>query len=278
MGNSKESITEVQLADIEYLKQRQLIKPLTEKQEEKLARLLKRRDDTIAGTLNKGCLSYLLYIYQRRRYGNVYKLKTEVPAALQLRNGTVSEPNSVQLLSEYYQRPFYRDTRKVTNDFLRGQTDVINTPLIEDATEIVDVKSILSVSDFLKMVGAPVRKSDYYEMQGYLGITGIEDGMICYCLPDIPADIVQQQWDIMFREMCPDGIVTNNFETNWALAESSMRRDGISISERVISHRIKRDEKIISNIYEKVDICRAWLNEFHGQHEQIIANGRQNYT
>ena len=48
-----------------------------------------------------------------------------------------------------------------------------------------------------------------------------------------------------------------------------MTFDEIPEKERIIGFKVDRDDKVIEEIYKKVDQCREWLVEFEKNHMNI---------
>lgn len=276
MAVSQEIISDKQLEELGRLEAKMITKPLTQLQQEKYEKLVAKRDNPNPEKVSSGCKNYLKFIYQVKRYGTPFRLRGG-DGMDTLTEGIKSEGNSLSLMQEFYKRQFYKDKRKISNKFLHGKIDIMDGETLIDAKEILEIKSILNLTDFIGKIGQPPKGSDALQMQGYLAIADKEVGRVVYCLPQYPEETIEYQKELLFAEMCPSGEEDDRFRKAWTFAENSMRRKSMPLSERIISHKIVRDEDLIDSIYEKVDICRDWLTAFYQQHKQLISDGKENY-
>ena len=111
-------------------------------------------------------------------------------------------------------------------------------------------------------------------MQGYMAVTGKPFGEVFRVLSDFTEDDIEKQKDKLVRELCPDGVLTEEFEEEWYMTENAMRFSNIPEEERITYFHTERDEKIIDKIYEKVEFCREWLSEFEAKHINKVAGQR----
>ena len=153
MTNSRATISESGLKELAAIEKRQVKgKNLTEKQEKNLPRLLHQRENAANGgiILSVTTEKCLKSIYLRERYGDRYKLlsnepKTGVP---QMVRGVKTENQGLLLFSEIDGRPYYQYKKTIENDYLSGRLDIIDSPQLETATKILDIKSSGNIEQF----------------------------------------------------------------------------------------------------------------------------------
>lgn len=269
MSEPKGALTDLMFQELEKLKGKEERTPA---QELKRIELQFRMDNYDPTALSKGCMMYLMFIYQYLKYGKQYHIKGK-GISPSLIKGSRVEKSSVDLIKRVTGENLYRYKSKVGNDYLKGQMDVINARTLPEANKIVEVKNPFSQFNFMKVVAAKeVLRYDSFQMQGYFAATGKEQGDIYYCLSDFTEDVIEEQKIQMIQLLCPDGVVTPQFTEEWAMAENSMRFGHIPDEERVVMYKVERDDKIIAKIYEKVEFCREWLAEFEAKHLKRIAD------
>lgn len=269
MSEPSGAMTDRMFEEFEYLKG----KPdLTQKQEVKLIDLKFRFENYDPTALSNGCKMYLMFLYQYLKYGRQYEIKGK-KGIIHMTKGNRVEKSSLDLIKRVTGQHLFRYKQSLKNDFLKGQLDVINSKHIEDADKIIDLKNPFSQFNFMKVAGAKeIPRKDNFQMQGYFSMTGKDYGEVYYCLSDFTEDVIEEQRDQMIKVLCPDGIITEQFEDEWAMAENSMRFGHIPDEDRLIMYPVERDNKIIEKIYEKVEFCREWLAEFERKHLKRIAD------
>lgn len=276
MSNSKATLSETGSTKLDKLQSKQIRGvELSEKEEKDFKTLIKQREKSDRGgiVLSVGTETLLKGIYIKERYGNRYSLIKEekgdgVP---QMVRGIKTERDAVDLLSEIDNAKYYIYKKQIENDYLVGKLDVIDKPTIERATKIFDIKSASSILDFFDKIDTHFTKSNILQMQGYFAITGIDYGEIVHCLVGEPKSVIEEQEQLLFNKMCPDGIKTDKFIKAWRVAKDNMLFNDIPKRDRLKSKIIQRDDAMIELIYETIIECRNWLQSYHEIHESFTS-------
>ncbi|MBK7377371.1 MAG: hypothetical protein IPJ02_18005 [Chitinophagaceae bacterium] len=269
MSEPKGALTDKMFTRLEYLKSRP---ELTEIMNLERIELQFRMDNYDPTALSKGCMNYLMFIYQYLKYGKqVYHIRKSKRQVTAMNRGSTMEKTSFEIIKRVTGQNLFRHKTHLSNDFLKGQLDVIDGQTLKKAKKIIDVKTSYSQFDFMKCVNSDVVRSYNFQMHGYFAITGKEYGEVYHVLPDFTEDVIQENKDKMMELLCPDGVITDEFMEEWQYAEDNMRFSHIPDEDRIIMYPIERDEKIIGKIYEKVEFCRGWLAKFEEKHLAKIA-------
>ena len=165
--------------------------------------------------------------------------------------GNAVEDDSILLVNDVLDVKFiYKNEEYFENDFITGTPDV-NT---EDV--LLDVKSSWDATTFPFFETEIPTKDYYYQLQGYMWLTGKQEAMLCYCLVDTPELMVE------------DEIRRTHWKLN-LMEESLDLRDEIQ-KKHIFSHipknrRVKvfyvqKDEAVIERIKEQVELCREYYN------------------
>jgi len=268
-GSSKDTITIKQLQELDRLLYKDT--PLTELQNEKVDHLIAKRNGLLEPHLSAMAKRYLMTRYSRYRYGKRYKIRHIAEMKFsQLTKGTMVESTAVKLLSEIDGVDYFRVKTCVKNDYLFGYLDMLDAPTVDQASRIIEIKNSFDIASFMLKVGQPLSKSIWYQMQGYLAITDKDIGEVAFCLCDFPDYMINEQREIIFKAMCPDGVETDDFIRYWTTAEKSMRFEDIPAKQRVFSYIVHRDEVAIKKIKERVLYCRSWLQKWAEQYNGFI--------
>jgi hypothetical protein len=270
MAPSKEGITEKQLAELDYLYQKEgLGMELTPRQKAEKEKYEAKRDASSGIGLSAGCRKYLKYLYAKERYGIRYRLlgKQEV---VQMTKGIKTENQAIDLLAQVDGRPYYRYKKPISNKYLTAKLDILSAPSVKKSDRILDVKSCYDHRTFMARVDGNLSDADRYQMQGYLAITGKEVGEVVYCLVGPPNDVLQEQYQLLQAKICRGGPITEEFLHEWKKAEDSMLFRDIPPEERLIAREVERDDILIEQFYERITRCRNWLTNYDLSYSETI--------
>lgn len=253
------TLTENQEAEIERLSS---LPKITEKQQETLNKLIAKRD--APPELSDTAKTYLKEVYMLHKYG-----KETVGGSERSRytiKGRSVEDESIAMLSRVDNSQYSKNEQRFTNEYLTGEPDIIVNDESGLPYKIIDIKSSWDGTSLLSNIGKPLNLLYYWQVNGYMALTGAKEAEVCYCLVNMPEEIINGEKNRIFRTMNP--ATEENIEYKKVINRlvNNMTFDEIPIKERVVRFKIQRDETIIQNIYERVNQCRNWLTEFEKIH------------
>jgi len=169
-----------------------------------------------------------------------------------LEKGLVMEPESIQLYSDNIGKSLTKNDTRYTNKYLSGEPDIVSGDLL------VDIKTSWNASTFpLCETVAP--KNYYWQLQGYMELTGISKSKLVYCLVNTPYNLIERElWDIR-NEI---GII----DLSEDIIDSVTKKhtfDDIDVSLRIKEIEVLKDEESIEILYERIGHCRNYLNELY---------------
>jgi len=165
--------------------------------------------------------------------------------------GNEVENESINLVNEVLDVGFiYKNEEHFSNDWMTGTPDV-NTDTI-----LLDVKSSWDATTFPFFATEIPTKDYYYQLQGYMELTGKTESLLCYCLVNTPEEMVEDEvrrahWN------------ANLLEESLDLRDEVQRRhnfDHIPDNRRVKVFKVEKDEQVIEAIKERVELCREYYN------------------
>lgn len=258
-------LTEKQASEIERLLS---LPQLTEKQEETLRLLVAKRD--APPELSDTAKSYLREIYMLHKYG-----KETVGGSERSKytiKGNSVEDNSIKLLSRLHNTLYLKNIDNFRNEYLSGTPDIVVKNEEEIAEKIIDIKSSWDGASLLSNLGSPLNQHYYYQVQGYMALTGAASAEVCYCLVSMPDEIINGEKKRIWYIMNPATEENLEYKRVIQRLEDNMTFDEIPEKERIIGFKVDRDDLLINKIYEKVDQCRNWLKEFEKMHVTVNDN------
>lgn len=165
--------------------------------------------------------------------------------------GNEVENLSIALVNEVLNYKFiYKNDEHFSNDWVTGTPDV-NTDEV-----LIDVKSSWDASTFPFFETELPNKDYYYQLQGYMWLTGKIESVLAYCLIDTPLEMVE---DEVRRAHWKLHLIEENTELRNEI-ESKHKFSHIPNNRRVKYWFVQRDEQVIEQIKERVELCREYYN------------------
>jgi len=165
--------------------------------------------------------------------------------------GNEVENESINLVNEVLDVGFiYKNEESFENDWITGTPDV-NTDEV-----LLDVKSSWDGTTFPFFETEIPTKDYFYQLQGYMWLTGKQQSLLCYCLVDTPADMVASEVRRTHYNL-------NKIEEDLELTkeiESKHLFSHIPKNRRVKVFYVQKDESVIERIKEQVELCREYYN------------------
>lgn len=165
--------------------------------------------------------------------------------------GNMVEEDSLTLYSRHKKKFFKKNTETLSNDFIVGTPDIITD-------KIIDIKSSWDIYTFFRNKFGKINKMYYWQLQGYMALTGLEKATLAYCLIDTPDILINDEKRKLSYKM---GIIDSSpdYELACLELEKAMTFSDIPMDDRIIEINIERNEEDINSLYEKVKLCREYL-------------------
>jgi hypothetical protein len=168
--------------------------------------------------------------------------------------GNLVEDESIKLASEVLELGFIlKNDEHFSNEWVTG------TPDVNTASLILDVKSSWDATTFPFFATEIPTKDYYYQLQGYLWLTNKTKALLVYCLVNTPLDMVQDEirrahWN------------AHLLEEDLNLIDEVQKRhnfDHIPDNRRVKVFEVERDDEVIEQIKERVELCREYYETLY---------------
>lgn len=212
--------------------------------------------------LSETCRGHLADLFVSTRYNrrtdntNKYTLK-----------GNLVEEDSMTLYSLFKKRPFFKNKERLENEWVIGSPDIIH------GDTIIDIKSSWDIFTFFRNKDSDkLNKNYYWQMQGYMALTGATRAVLAYCLVNTPDSIITDEKRRLFYRMNAATEDNKDYQAACEELERLMIYDDIPQPERVIEIEILRDDKAIDSVYSRVDVCRQYMADKYGHYPLLIAH------
>jgi hypothetical protein len=191
--------------------------------------------------------TYIKELVLEHKYG----IKKEINSRY-LDKGNQVEDMAIELAEQALDLGFvFKNELYFENDHLTGTPDIITDTLI------VDVKSSWNGTTFPMFEDELPNKDYYWQLQGYMELTGKHNAIVAYCLVDTPEDIVLDEirrvaW--AKKELEPSEETENDVRSQHEFSH-------IPKDKRVKAFLVEKDEHAIWQIKERVEQCREYYTE-----------------
>ena len=213
--------------------------------------------DKEAGLLSKTAQRHLLEVYIAEKYGRKKDIQTK-----QMKKGIEVEDESIELLNQYLNKDYSKNTQRFSNEFITGLPDVVAL----SPNTVVDIKSSYDLWTFLGNLPDKLDNLYYWQLQSYMWLTGSEKAYIAYCLVNTPFGIIEQEKRYLLNKMDVISEESPEYVQEATKLEFNMTFDDISVNERVLIFPVERNEDDILRIQYKVEKAREYLSEIEETH------------
>ena len=166
--------------------------------------------------------------------------------------GNEVEEKSIELTEDVLGFEFLiKNEEYFENDWVKGTPDIITTSLV------IDCKSSWSGDTFPFFETELPNKDYYYQVMGYMWLTGKKNALISYCLINTPEEIVNDEirrtawgkYEIEpSEETIRDVVALHSF-------------DHIPKDRRVKAFHVEYNEGVVNEMKTRIEHCRTYFNE-----------------
>lgn len=175
------------------------------------------------GQLSKTTLSYVDEWLKEQIYGRRKDIINKY-----LSKGNIVEDESIDFLASVKDYGFLmKNEEHFENDFLTGTPDVITKD------EVIDLKNSWDCFTFPLFAKELPNKDYYWQLQGYMALTGLSKAKLVYTLMNTPEELGSDNYD------------------------------NIDVKYRIKTFEIERDEEAIESIYKRVTEIRDYINKLN---------------
>jgi hypothetical protein len=202
----------------------------------------KSKTEMISETTKK----YLIEVYAYLKYGRRADIVNKY-----VQKGLAVEEDSITLYSRITGDLFLKNEETMQNEFIKGTPDLKTDP-------IIDIKSSWDIFTFLKAKNSPLDKGYYWQLQGYMWLTGTLNAKLAYCLVNTPEQLINDQK----RKFMWNANMIDESELSVAAFEEIERNgvyDDIPMSERLHTFDIAFNPEDIERLKQRIIDCRLYM-------------------
>jgi hypothetical protein len=216
----------------------------------------KLKADKEAGNLSETTKSYLVDHYVKEKYGRENDITSKY-----LTKGLMVEEDSITLYSRVKKTFFSKNEERLSNEYITGVPDLYTGANILDTEVIIDLKSSWDIFTFFRTQTKEVNSDYYYQLQGYMCLTGARVAKLAYCLINTPEMLITDEKRKLLYKMNVTTDENPEFLEACDKIDKAMTYDDLPLNKKVIEFTIPRDEAAIDKIKTKVLKAREYLNQ-----------------
>lgn len=221
------------------------------------------KTDKEAGNLSETAKTHLIDVFVSNKYGR----NTDVSNKY-IQKGLLVEEDSITLFSRVTKKFYLKNEVSLSNDFIKGTPDLFEGESIKKANHIIDIKSSYDIFTFFRNLNNDLNNLYWWQVQGYMDLTGADVATVAYCLVDTPEVIINDEKRRLLWKM---GVATED-NSDYINACEELDRlltyKDIPIEERLIEFVVERDQEAIDKMHNKVIKGRAYLKEIESNMPQ----------
>ncbi len=214
--------------------------------------------------LSKGCRTFLAGVYAFEKYGKCSVSKDI--GSRETEKGKEVEVDSLQLVSFLDDKSLKKNEERVVDNWFSGHPDAYEGESILQATIIHDVKSPWDIETFLSYLGKKLPAIYYWQMQGYMALTGAQRAEVHFCLITTPMRFIEDAARAVLRNKNVIDEHLPEYEAMQDEVVKNMSFDDIPATERRIKVVVERNEDDIEKARGQVELCREYLANFETMH------------
>lgn len=235
----------------------------------KVAELEPIKDDE---PLPQTAKSYLKKYYAYLKYG---KWSAALDKGNKYTNkGKLAEGDSIALLSFLDKKELTKNEERLENEYLTGVPDILVRDSELRVIYIYDAKTSWDVETFFDNLDKDLNPLYWWQVQGYMALTGCDVSEVSYCLVNTPEVLLEGEKYALLRRF---DVVTEEdptFKKAYKELLNNMIFDDMPIESRRLKFLVERDEEAIQKIYKRVAKCREYLDRLQEMHAKGVFNAK----
>lgn len=199
------------------------------------------------GELSESTKTYLRDIYIKEVFG---REKPNISTGA-TKKGTMVESDSLDLVQKVTGQTYFKNNKRLENDFIKGTPDVICKDDL-----VIDIKSNWDIWTFASVDYKKARTNYYYQVLGYMWLTGKSQGELDYCLVNTPEELISKE--LYKLSFSIPGLLEGGIEIENELRKNYIY-DDIDGKIRLKKFIFDRSEEDIETLMRQIIIAREYL-------------------
>lgn len=201
-------------------------------------------DGKAKGTMGKTGETYL----KKWMLEQIYNRRIDVTSKY-MEKGQIMEDESIDFISAMIKiKGLIKNETHFEDDFMTGTPDLI----LSD--KIIDVKNVWSFATFPYFDKTCPNNDYYWQLQGYMHLTGKNAAQLIYVLSDTPLHLIEKE---CYWHCQKNGLINEEELPEWI---AKMTYSDVLPDDKIRVFDIERNQDDIDRIIERVKVCREFIN------------------
>lgn len=167
--------------------------------------------------------------------------------------GIACEPDSMDLVQKVTGLTYFKNKETLENEFITGTPDIIDG--VDAAKIVIDIKTSWSMATYQDATEDKAYKDYYYQLLGYMWLTGAPAAKLMYCLVNTPEEIMNDEMYRMsfkIKGLGTDPAVDAEVKKNFIF-------DDVPNNDKLKIYPLAFDEADLEQLKDKIYHARAYL-------------------
>lgn len=205
-------------------------------------------NDRSGKNMGETAKTYLKELFLEIKFG----IKKDVTSKY-ISKGLMAEESAIALYS-FIKNGFYtKNDEWFKNDFISGTPDIIEKDFL------VDIKTSWDASTFPFFDAELPNKAYYYQVQGYMWLTGLNKASVSYCLVDTPDQLIEDEKRRLAWKMGLIDDINQDYLDACLDIDKNHTFGQFPKEMRIKEFTIERDEDVINAIKSRCIEARMFL-------------------
>lgn len=211
--------------------------------------------------LSTGCKTHLSGVYATEKY-HKWNPSKDI-GSIVTEKGKECEPLGLELANKIYGLSLVRNKDRIDNEWFSGHMDAFE---VGEINVVHDIKCPGNIESFFSYINKDLSPVYYWQMQGYMDLTGANVAKVHFCLVNSPEHQIKSASEALLRRMDVVSEYSPEFVQAQAQLVANLTYDDIPEPERIFTFTVERNEEDIQKARRKVEKCREYLKEFEMLH------------
>lgn len=198
------------------------------------------------GELSETTKTELEKLWIEKEYGRTKDITTKYTE-----KGIICESESIKLLNKKLESDYKKNGTVYSSDFIMGTPDIVGEC-------VIDIKTSWDLWTFIKADYEKAKKDYYYQLLGYMILTGCKKGKIAYCLTNTPKSFIDDElYKLTFQFQENE----EKYKVQARQIEKNMTFDDIPEDKRVKIFEFELNLEDVNEIRERIIKWREYLEK-----------------
>lgn len=199
--------------------------------------------------------TFLREYYIKKKYNKIKNFENKF-----IQKGLLVEEDALTQYSVFKKEIYNKNDIELSNDFITGTPDTFIGNDIYNANTIIDIKSSWSIFTFFDSKEDKTNKQYYWQLQGYMWLTGAQNAKLVYCLINTPEQlIIDEKRRLSWKMGLIDYDINEEYIEASKLIDQNNNYDDIPLNEKIHEIIIERNEDDIEKLKNKIITVNEYL-------------------